>query len=220
MKLIPWISHNKIQTFATVLLVVSVLLATLFQGAGLNPWEEILISVAFLFFLPLISYRFITKRGIRFIGLGAGDWKRGLVFAVCSLVLMLLLFYLMIEYLGLPAKFLLGPAVRSSFRIFSIYIVISSLWIFIYDFLFRGLLMFSWSERVGSWAILIQFAAFSLFMYLNGSVSPESFWENFQFWIMAPFAGIIAYQGLSIYYSFLAGFFFMLISSAILVKLG
>jgi membrane protease YdiL (CAAX protease family) len=193
--------------------VVCLLLYSLFPTG--NAIQKFFSNVAFFLAVPILYVKIILKKDLKNFGLQVGNWKQGLIWSILSLIVLFLLLYLANAYTGFSTQkdYIMGLA--QSFWIYLAYEAILIPFLFIYEFFFRGFVMFGISKRMQGWAIITQAVFFLIFFFLGGNFN----WSNFYFLILTVFSGIIAYKSRSILYSFATGIIFICLADAYLISL-
>jgi membrane protease YdiL (CAAX protease family) len=101
-----------------------------------------------------------------------------------------------------------------SFGYFVFYeLVLVAFFTAVYEFFFRGFVLFHFAPDLKYWAIVVQYGLFLLLLLVTGS----SFWALAPYIIFAPFAGWIAYKSDSLAYSFFGQLIFIIIIDTYIV---
>lgn len=179
-------------------------------------FQQIISSIAFLLVIPLLYIKFILKKSLASYGIQKGDPRRGIFLMVISIIISLLLFYALFQYTTLAKFYSLPPFVTQNFAVFVIYeFFLVGLFTLLYEFFFRGLIMFGLFKNTGYIAILAQFIIFSGLFLASGDVA----WSTILYMIVSIFSGITAYQSRSLFYSFGATLIFIIIADALAIGL-
>lgn len=198
------------------LLVGMVCLVLVYFFPRKDAFQEIMVMVTFLLVLPALYIKFSLKKKLTEFGLQTGNWKNGIMWSVISLLVAFLIVYILHAYASLEKNYLVPESVRSNFKYFIGYEFLLVLpFVFLYEFFFRGFLLFSLEGKMGQWASVAQFAIFAGFLWATQSFD----WQMLQFILPAYFAGIIVQKSRSIYYSFASGALFAIIMDAIIIRL-
>lgn len=197
---------------------VALLCLTLY---GLFPTEgifqQIISSMTFLLVIPLLYIKIILKRPLADYGIRWGDKKRGVLLMLSTVFISVLLFYVLFQYTSLPKYQNLPQVVTENFAFFVLYeILLAGLFTVLYEFFFRGLVMFSFAKIWGYWSIAAQFALLIAFFLITKNYD----WSLFLYVIISPFAGIAAYRSRSLLYSFGASLIFVIIADALSIGLA
>lgn len=86
-------------------------------------------------------------------------------------------------------------------------------------FFFRGMVLLLWLRDFGIWGVFFQALVFTGILYLSGDMSNGINPQTLPMLLFAPFAGLIAYQSRSLWYSFGASWFFVLLVDALVLIL-
>lgn len=168
-------------------------------------FQQIAATVFFLVIMPLAYKKLVLKEKIGSLGFGMGDWKKGLALAAGSLLAVSLLGYLAFEKDFDFSDYKLPERVVGSFPHFLLYeLLVVPFFVLVYEIFFRGFLLFHFSDRIGYWAILLQFLVLLLMLSVQG-FSPEFL----PYLAFSPFAGFVSYKSNSIWYSFLGQYMFI-----------
>jgi len=205
-------SLNKKDIVSVLMMVFCLLMIRLFPEE--NYFQKIIISVTFLLAIPALYIKIVLKESLKNFGLKLGNWRQGIAWTLISFAILALISYLIYNYTNFVEKYYLPQKVIESFKLFAFYeIAIVGFFIALYEFFFRGFIMFSFSEKLGYWAVISQFALFVLFLIIM---------EDFN-WMFAPyimisfFSGVIAYKSRSLFYSYLFSLLFVIISDAVYI---
>ena len=196
--------------------VIAACLALFFLFPAQGAAQGVTSSLIFLFLIPFLYLKLILKKNLKDYGWQLGNWKKGLLFASISLVAALLIFYALYHYTPLSKMYRLPSFAAGNFWLFLLYeFILVSFFLALYEFFFRGFVLFSFLPKTGWFSILIQFAIFLIFLAIAGNLV----WQNSFYIIIAAFAGLTTLKSRSLVYSFAFGLLFSLISDAILIKL-
>jgi membrane protease YdiL (CAAX protease family) len=109
--------------------------------------------------VPLLAARLLAGIGPRSLGLGAGDWRRGLILVAIGIPVAILAGRIGAASPAMRAVYPLDPAVGSAARAFIPYAIVEFLYYGAWEVLFRGVLLFGLRARVGGpLAVVIQTA--------------------------------------------------------------
>lgn len=207
--------QNKELIVTSGVIVLCLVLFAIFPREGV--FQEIIANLTFLLVIPILYIKIILKKKLGNFGLQTGDKKKGIIWAVLSLGISLLIFYIVYNYTDFPKYYRLPQEIMNNFWLFVFFevLLIGSLTV-LYEFFFRGFVMFNFTEKFGYWAIAIQFLLFILFFLATGNLG----WSVIPGIIIAPFAGVAAYKGRSLIYSFAVSLFFIIILDALIIGLS
>ena len=191
-------------------------LALFFVFPASGPAQAITAGLVFFFLVPFLYLKFILKKSLQDYGWRLGDWKKGIVFAAISLAVSLLIFYAFYHYTQFSKAYRLPLVVTQKFGWFLIYeFVLVGFFLALYEFFFRGFILFSFRAKLGRLSVAVQWLIFLAFLFIAGNLN----WQNALYAVVALFSGLIVFKSHSLLYSFIFGLFFIIISDAILIKL-
>lgn len=182
------------------------------QGAA----QAVTAGLVFFFLVPFLYLKLVLKRNLQDYGWQLGNWKQGLLFAAISLVASLLIFYALYHYTTFIKVYQLPISARSNFWLFLAYeFILVGFFLALYEFFFRGFVLFSFFPKLGWLAAVLQLLIFALFLLVGGNLV----WQNVFYLIIAVFSGLIVTKSRSLLYAFGFGLVFCLISDAVIIKL-
>lgn len=204
---------NKKSIFTVVLAIFCLLLHVMFPTR--DHFQKVIVSLVFLLVLPVLYIKIVLKESLKNFGLKLGNWRQGVIWLLISFTASLLALYLIYNFAGFAEKYYLPQRIIESFGLFAFYeVLIVGFFVALYEFFFRGFVMFSFSEKLGLNAIILQFILFVLFLV----IAKDFNWTFAPYLISAPFAGVIAYKSKSLIYSYLFSLLFVVISDAVYVN--
>ncbi|HAV11577.1 MAG TPA: hypothetical protein DCX32_03470 [Candidatus Moranbacteria bacterium] len=206
--------QNKIKVVTMALFIVANLIAfKLFPTEG--RFQDISALIVFFVITPVLFNKFILKKDFSLFGLVVGDWKNGLVWAGLSLLMSFLIFYIIFHYTSFLDNYIISRRIAEDFLYFVYYELVLVLSLsFIYEFFFRGFVMFQFLRFLGYGAVLLQFLIFVVLIWF----SPDFSWNFIPYIIFFPFAGLVAFKSNSIIYSLVAQSFFIFIVDVIFIR--
>jgi membrane protease YdiL (CAAX protease family) len=212
--MIKELSKNKKLVVTMGIVVVSLFLYGIYPSE--NTFQQIIKSIFFLFVIPFLYVKIILKEPLKSYGLEIDGWQKHLPILFILLVASLALFYVISNYTYILEGYRPPASIYVSFVSFLGYeIFLTGFFAILYEFLFRGLLMFSLERIIKKWSFIIQAAVFAIvFLYV---FAPG--WSLILFTIAAPFSGYIAYRSRSIILSFIYTLFFIILADAITIAL-
>jgi len=135
---------------------------------------------------------------------------------VLSVIISLFIVSLLIKFSNLSSNYALPAGVAENFGYFIFYeLVLVAFFTAIYEFFFRGFVLFHFAPTLGHWAVVVQYGLFLLLLLVTSSMN----WSFTPYIIFAPFAGWIAYKSDSLLYSFIGQLIFIIIIDASVIKL-
>ncbi len=142
-------------------------LATYFDNLPLDkshPYYYWFLSTGLtLFLIPVIVAIFGTKQGLSNYGIRLGKQKVGWVVTLTAWILMIPVVIIAVKvYPSFLDKYPLGKAVASSWMAFIPYQLAYGVYMFSWEFFFRGFMLFGLEKRFGNYSILIQTIPFAV----------------------------------------------------------
>jgi len=199
-------------TLAVILICLGLFLV--FPTAG--GFQKITSALFFLFIVPVLYIKLILKKDLRSFGFSFGNYRAGIFWGLLALAISLLSAYGLIKFTNFTQASVLPPAVIQNFWMFVFYeLVLVNIVFFLQEFFFKGFVLFSFTEKLGPWSILISFVLFSALSLLEESFSAAIAPSI----IFSLTSGVVAYKGRSFLYSYAAGMIFSLILSSYLIYL-
>ncbi len=172
---------------ATVVLIASALLLTLHryysrrsffnrhfaEYFGSGPLADsyayyywFLTTAVTLLLVPALVARFGTKERLRNYGCQLGDQKLGWSVTAAAWFLMIpVVIFAVIVYPPFVAKYPLSKVVASSWQTFLSYQLAYGVYMFSWEFFFRGFMIFGLERKFGNYSILIQTIPFAVMHY-------------------------------------------------------
>lgn len=182
-----------------------------------NSFQEVVLSLVFLFLVPYLYIKIILKKELKDFGFRFHKWKGGIIILPACFLIMGILFYVVFKYTNFKETYFLGEykMINSFWYLFVYEFVIVNLFVFLYEVFFRGFLMFYFKNKFDIFAVFIQFLLFIVFLDLLERVSMD-----YVFYIMASLlSGLIAYKSKSLVYSYLFSIIVLIAGDIIYLKL-
>jgi membrane protease YdiL (CAAX protease family) len=147
-----------------------------------------------LFIIPFFIIKIILKEKINNYGISIGDYKAGIKLSALFLIIMIPLIWIISSEPIFVATYPLLINARDSWTVFFIYECGLLFYLFAWEFIWRGFMLFGLKEKFGYYAVIIQMMPFVILH--NGKAPIEVFGA-----ILGGIAlGILAYRTKSIYY--------------------
>lgn len=147
-----------------------------------------------LFILPVIVIKFFLREKLSSYGLKAGDRSAGIKISVLFYIIMLPFLWIVTSYNSFQLVYPHIFSARQSWIIFLIYEAGIILYMFSWEFIWRGYMLFGLKEKFGYYAIFIQTIPFVILH--NGKPAAETFGA-----IAAGLAlGVLAFRTGSVFY--------------------
>lgn len=147
-----------------VALVGSAILTVLFKyNQGYHGYEEYLVTnVAALFWLPMLLVLLVFREDPSDFGLGVGDARTGYRIAGIMYVLLVPLLIMASRMHAFQEYYPLQKQAEHDLAFFGYFELTYGMYLFCWEFFFRGFLLFGLARAIGSWAILPQAIAFGI----------------------------------------------------------
>lgn len=216
--LILLISRNKEFLTTTILVVASVLFFGLFDAhPDMSPeLQGVIMSVTVFLVIPLLYCKIVLRKPLSTLGFQRGNPWAGIGGSVLALVAALGALFVLWNFTPLLEGYRLPVIVEEQFLFFVLYeLVLNATFLFIFEVFFRGLILLLWLRELKVWGVFLQAGFFIGILFLTGSIDAQSI----PMILFAPFAGLIAYQSRSLWYSFGAGWFFLLLVDSLVLIL-
>ena len=195
---------------------MSMFLYSVFRTEG--NFQIIVATISFLFVVPFLYIRLILKRSLNEFGIQKGDWRKGFLYSIFSILILTFIFYLFFNNFNFIEKYYLPASIVSNFKYFIFREVVKiGFFIALYEFFFRGFIMFYFSDKFKScfYPIVIQSLIFYVFL-----IAVDSFgWATSPYILIAPLAGLVAYKSHSIIYSFVFSWISVLAIDTVFIKI-
>ena len=147
-----------------------------------------------LLILPVLIIRFVLKEKISSYGMKAGDWKTGVKLSLIFFIIMLPLIWFFSSSSDFVSDYPHLLSVRTNWQTFYIYETGMLIYMFAWEFIWRGFTLFGLEEKFGYYAVLIQMIPFVILH--NGKPMAETFGA-----ILGGIAlGILAFRTRSFWY--------------------
>lgn len=167
-----------------------------------NIFEGFVISTVALIIIPILHIKLVLKEDLSQWGLGKGQWNARILMTIfiCFLAacgLFALLNYttdFALRYGGLLPVKLFDDF--GAFLLFTMTIVLLS--VILYEIFFRGFVLSLFSDRIGWWAVVVQFLIMTIVLFLSYS---DQFLLDIPYLLIAFFAGIVGYVTRSVWYT-------------------
>lgn len=206
---------NKKNIITSIFILVSLVLYNFFPTKDL--FQQIITMLVFFIILPLLFNKFILKNNFSIFNVVIGDWKKGLIWSLCSLLFIGFIFFIIVKYFSFFDYYYIPLIITKSFGDFMLYeLTVVIFFVAVYEFYLRGFIMFSFESSLKYWIILLQAILLLILFFIMAGASVYLF---LPYLIFAPFGGIIAYKSRSILYSGLTQFLIIFILNAISVKI-
>ncbi|MFZ1626818.1 MAG: CPBP family glutamic-type intramembrane protease [Candidatus Moraniibacteriota bacterium] len=209
-------SRHKEFIGTTVVVIAAILLLGDFDENGsISPvLQNLILALGVFLVIPLAYCRIMLGRPFSAIGFRKGNVWAGIGGSVLGLVAALSALFVLWNFTPLLREYRLPVVVEEQFLFFVLYeVFISGFIVMLFEVFFRGFIMLLWLRRWGFWSVLAQAGIFGSLLYASGGLNASMI----PYLIFSPFAGLIAYQSGSIWYSFGASWFYFFLTDAIVL---
>lgn len=216
--LITLLSRNKEFLTTTFLVVVSILFLGYFKSSDqVSPeLQGLIVTMAVFLAIPLLYCKIILERPLSTLGFQRGNPWAGIGGGVLALGTAIGALFVLWNFTPLLEDYHLPVIVEEQFLFFVLYeIFVNAFFLFLLEVFFRGMVLLLWLRELRVWGVFIQAFLFMGIFYLSDSMTAQAI----PMILFAPFAGLIAYQSRSLWYSFAAGWFFLLLVDALVLIL-
>lgn len=196
------INNNKVlsdgQFLANIFLILAclVLFAVFPSGDAIQKFTG---QIFFLIIIPAAYIKFILKKNLSDYGLNTKNIGTGLFWGTLAMAIVLAGTYVIINYTNFADSYALPGYVVDNFWYFLLYeLVFANISILALEFFLRGFVLFTFSPKFSSWAILVQ-ALIYLFLLIY---SRNSFGQIVYIISTSIILGFVAYRTESIVYSY------------------
>lgn len=206
---------NKKEIITSIFAILCLVGYVFFPANGSFQYKAV--ALIFLLILPFLYNKYFLKDKNIFKNIEIGDWKAGLKYLSIGMIGSFLIIYLLFKYTDLAGHYFLPSGIKNDFGNFLAYELTGvAFTVFLYEFFFRGFIMFHFRELFKKWAILIQFVFFLILILMLWNLP---YWFYITYLVFAPFAGWIAYKTNSFLYSFFGQLFFVIIVDSTYIAL-
>lgn len=151
-----------------------------------------------LFIFPVLIIKYFFKEKLSGYGISLGNYKAGLLYSFLFIIIMLPLVWVATSQQSFILTYPLLERARSSWKIFFIFELVTILYLFAWEFIWRGYMLFGLMPKFGIYSIFIQMIPFVILH--NGKPSLETFGSILGGLLL----GMLAFRTKSIYYCVIA----------------
>lgn len=202
--------------------MVSILFLGYFkESSQISPaLQGLIVAVAVFLVIPLFYCKIVLEQPLSRLGFQRGNPWAGIGGSVLALGIALSALFVLWSFTPLLEGYRLPVAVEEQFLFFVLYeVLLNGLFLFLFEVFFRGMILLLWLRDFRIWGVFLQALVFTGILYLSGDMSNGINPQTLPMLLFAPFAGLIAYQSRSIWYSFGASWFFILLVDALVLIL-
>lgn len=212
------ISRNKEFLTTTLVVVISILFLGYFkESEQVDPKIQGLIVASTVFLvIPLLYCKIILERPLSALGFQRGNAWAGIGGGIIALSAALGALFVLWNFTPLLEGYRLPVIVERQFLFFVLYeLFFNAFFLFLFEVFFRGMVLLLWLRELRIWGVFVQAALFGGILFLSNSIDAQSL----PLLLFAPFAGLIAYQSRSLWYSLGFGWFFLLLVDTLVLIL-
>jgi hypothetical protein len=199
----------------TMTVVTGSLLVLWFLGGDnrISPMlQSIIAAIGIFLIMPLAYCKMLLGRPLSALGFQKGNVWAGIGGSVLALIAALAALFVLWNFTPLLREYRLPVAVEEQFLFFVLYeVFINGFIALLFEVFFRGFIMLLWLQKWGVWSVPAQAVLLGLLFYASNDITASTI----PFLTFAPFAGLIAYQSRSIWYSYGASWFFFFLTDVI-----
>jgi membrane protease YdiL (CAAX protease family) len=216
------LARNKEFLVTSLVVMVSILFLGYFkESSQISPaLQGLIVAVAVFLVIPLLYCKIVLEQPLSRLGFQRGNPWAGIGGSVLALGIALSALFVLWNFTPLLEGYRLPVAVEEQFLFFVLYeVLLNGLFLFLFEVFFRGMILLLWLKDFRIWGVFLQALVFTGILYLSGDMSNGINPQTLPMLLFAPFAGLIAYQSRSIWYSFGASWFFILLVDALVLIL-
>lgn len=202
--------------------MVSILFLGYFkESSQISPaLQGLIVAVAVFLVIPLLYCKIVLEQPLSRLGFQRGNPWAGIGGSVLALGIALSALFVLWNFTPLLEGYRLPVVVEERFLFFVLYeVLLNGLFLFLFEVFFRGMILLLWLKEFRIWGVFLQALVFTGILYLSGDMSNGINPQTLPMLLFAPLAGLIAYQSRSIWYSFGASWFFILLVDALVLIL-
>ncbi|MFA9262209.1 MAG: hypothetical protein ACEQSB_02530 [Undibacterium sp.] len=215
-RIIPYLArHKEFIGTSTAVITALLLLAYLGDSTDVSPVLQSFITYVGVFLvIPVLYCKILLGRPLSSLGFQKGNIWAGVGGSILALSVALAALFVLWNFTPLLKDYQLPRAVEEKFLIFVLYeVFVNGFITLLYETFFRGFIMLLWLRNWGIWSVFFQAGLFFLLVYLSNGFSPETI----PILLFAPFAGLIAYQARSVWFSYGASWLFFFFTDALIL---
>lgn len=204
------LSKNKEFIATTFMVVASILFLGYFEGSDqVSPAiQGLIVAIAVFLVIPILYCKIVLERPLASLGFQRGNPWAGIGGSVIALGSALAALFVLWNFTPLIDDYRLPVIVREQFLFFVLYeVFLSGFFLLLLEVFFRGMVLLLWLRELKLWGVFVQAGLFAGILFLSQDITAQTI----PLLLFAPFAGLIAYQSRSLWYSFGASWFFILL---------
>lgn len=180
-------------------------------------FQEVVLTLISLLLIPILYIKIILKEKLINFGCQLPTWREGLFIIPISFFIISIFAWIVFRHTDFLVDYSLGgTVVAKSVWYFMLYeFLLVNFFVVVYEFFFRGFLMFYFVKKKDIWGVFIQWAVFMVFCGMSDKFSLDYIF----YFISAILSGIIAYKSKSLVYSYFFSIIVLVIMDVIYLKL-
>jgi membrane protease YdiL (CAAX protease family) len=168
----------------------------------------------FLFLVPIIYIKMILKRNLFEFGFILPRKKSDFFWAIGVLFAFLIFCFCLVEFTNFKNHYHLFGSIRNNFSDFLLYeLLFFNFLLLIQEFFFKGFLLFSFSQKIYSWSIVLTFLAFYLTLFFQ----KITHWQMLPLLFLFFFGAWLTYKTKSLWLSYLTSLIAMILFESFLI---
>lgn len=188
--------------------IAGAVLYRLFADSG-SVFRDLVAAATFLVLMPLACLRYVVGATAEDLGLGLGDWRRGITWAIVSYAAALVAFLLLVRFGFLADGYAMPVSVMVHFWAFIGYAVVLLLYTAVFEVFFHGIIVGGLRAEYGLWTVVAQFLPLLLFRDLVPNTA--------SLFLILPLTALSAYYARSVWYGLVAHFLFVATAEAVMI---
>jgi len=125
------------------------------------------------FIIPALIIKILFKESLKDYGISLGDYKTGIKITGIFLLIMIPIIWIVSTLPEFNQTYPHLPSAKNSWRIFFLFETGMLIYMFSWEFVWRGFMLFGLKEKFGYYAVLVQMIPFLILH--NGKPAPETF---------------------------------------------
>lgn len=204
---------------ATMLVIIAgfFFLGSFEVSEAVSPWlQGLIVTTAVFLVIPVLYCKMVLERPLSALGFQRGNPWAGIGGSVIALGSAFAALFVLWNFTPLLEGYRLPVIVREQFLFFVLYeVVLNGLSLFLLEVFFRGMVLLLWLRNFRIWGVFLQAGMYAVILFLSYDINAQTI----PLLLFAPFAGLIAYQSRSLWYSFGASWFFILMVDVLILIL-
>ncbi len=209
---------HKEKRFIVTSVILLLCIAIFLMFPAKSVFEGIVISIIAFIILPILHVKLVLKENLAQWGLGKGQWNiRIFMTIIISFLAACGLFLLVHLTTDFSAQYagLLPAMIFDQFRFFLLFNVTIVLFsVILYEIFFRGFVLHLFTDRVGWWAVIVQFLVMTIVLMIGFD---DRFLLDVPYILVSLFAGVVAYVTRSVWYAIPFSFLIIILFNSFII---